>query len=103
MPHTDGAVLQVAIVKSKAGIDHDLLDAAFRSEFGLSAEIVNHQFHRVAPKIELRDLAHVWPLDVADNDRGAMRGDHPVDFFGAARSSEIDDPGAGFEGRPGHR
>src|SRR4051812_5536036 len=102
MPHADGAVLQVAIVKSEARIDQNLLDSAFGSELGLPPEIVVHQLHWIGSKIELRDLAHIWPLDVADDDGGAMRGDHPVDFFGAARSGEIDDSGAGFQGRPGY-
>src|SRR5208282_1712374 len=53
VPHADGAVLQVAVVKAEAGVQDNSLHAAALRNFDLSRKILAHHFNRVGAQIEI--------------------------------------------------
>ena len=46
VPHPDGAVLQIAVVKAQAGIEQDFLHAVALRDFNLARKILAHPFNR---------------------------------------------------------
>ena len=97
MAHAHGAVLQVAVVKAKAGIEKDFRHAVALGDFDLAREIVVHHRHRVGGEIELADFADVFSLNVTDDDGGIVRGDHAEQFVAAVVAGEVEDVRSGFE------
>src|SRR5205807_2509132 len=97
MPHTNRAVLQIAIVESKTRIDEDFFHAALPRQLDLAREVLLHDLNRIARKVEIRDLAHVLTLNIADDYSSAMARSHFEDFRRTSASSKIDDIRACFQ------
>ena len=77
MPHSDRAVLQVAIIKSQPRIDEYFFDAIASGKLDLFRKIILHHRDRVRAKIKIPDLAHIFPLHITNDHRRTVRRDHP--------------------------
>ncbi len=99
VPHKHSAVLQIAVIKAKAGIDEDFLDAIALSTFNLPREKFSQHRNRVGAQIEISHLADVFPSNVANDDGCIMGGDHAKDFLGSRSAGEVQDICARFETR----
>src|SRR5262249_6082913 len=89
MPHTHGAVLQIAVIKSKAGVENDFFDAIAMGDFNLPREIFAHHLNGIDAEIEVANFADVFALHIAYDDRGIMRCDHPEQLIAAIYAREV--------------
>ncbi len=99
MPHAYGAVLQVAVIETEARIEQDFLHAVALRDFNLARKVFAHLFNRIAAQIEIADFTDIFALDVTDDDRGVVRGDHAEKLIAAFRAGEVQDIRAGFQAR----
>src|ERR1019366_1144228 len=81
MPHAHDAVLQVAVVKAKAGVYEDFFHAAALRHFNLARKKIPQGRNRVGGQIKVADRTDVFTGDVADDDGGIVRGDHFENFL----------------------
>ena len=78
MPHAEGAVLQIAVVKAEAGIENDFFHTVALRDFNLPRKITAHHFNRIGAEIEIADFPDVFALHVTKNHRCVMRRDQTV-------------------------
>src|SRR6185369_571422 len=97
MPHPNGAVLQVAVIKAEAGVDEDLLHAMPRGEFDLALEEIDHRPDGIGAEIEIADLADVVALNITKDDGGVVGGDQGEVFVEVSGAGQVQHVGAGLE------
>ena len=102
MAHTNGAVLQVAIIKAETGIENDLLDTDAPCRIDLTSELVAHHGDWVGAEIKIADFTDVSALDIAKDDRGIVCSDEAEDFVFVVSSRQVKDACAGLEASAGY-
>jgi hypothetical protein len=99
----DGAVLKIAVIEAKAGINEDAIEVAAQGEVDLAGEVILHAVDGIGTEIEGAHLTHILPLDITDDDGGVVVGRQAIDGFRADGACEVQDVGARFEAGLGNR
>src|SRR5438093_3256223 len=85
-----GAILKIAVVKTKAGINEDSFYAGRSGSFNFPAEVLVHHHDRITSEIKVTHLTHIRALDIANDRCRLVIGYRLVDLRSVSRAGQIE-------------